>query len=91
MTKNVEEYTVGEDIILVINVPRASRSQETVYLNNDVLGSTFKRDNNGDYHCTEAGVHAMIRDASDETPDERILNRKMNLTKTVSGPTVLFI
>ncbi|MBR6986273.1 MAG: ATP-binding protein [Ruminococcus sp.] len=49
--KNVEEYTVGEDVILVINVPRASRSQKPVYLNNDLFGSTFRRDHEGDYHC----------------------------------------
>lgn len=79
--KNVEEYTVGEDVILVINVPRASRSQKPVYLNNDVFGATFRRDNEGDYHCTEAEVRAMIRDSSDETPDERVLDRKIDFDK----------
>ena len=30
---------------------------------------TYKRNNEGDYHCTEAQVKAMIRDANDEGND----------------------
>ena len=74
--KDVEEYLVGEDVVLVIKVPRANRYQKPVYIDNDVFGSTFRRDNEGDYRCTEAEVKAMIRDASEESPDERVLDRK---------------
>ena len=76
--KDIEEYTVGEDVVLVINVPRASRFQKPIYLNNDVFGSTFRRDHEGDYRCTEAEVKAMIRDASEESADERVLDCKMD-------------
>ncbi len=74
--KDVEEYMVGEDVVLAIKVPRANRYQKPIYINNDVFGSTFRRDHEGDYHCTEAEVKAMIRDASEESPDERVLERK---------------
>ena len=74
---DVEEYEKDDDVILVIKVPRASRAQKPVYINNDVFGSTFRRDHEGDYHCTEAEVKAMIRDAAEETPDQRILERKL--------------
>ena len=74
--KDVEEYVVGEDVVLAIKVPRANRFQKPVYINNDVFGSTFRRDHEGDYHCTETEVKAMIRDASEESPDERVLDRK---------------
>lgn len=79
--KDVEEYVVGEDIVLVINVPRATRYQKPVYINNDVFGSTFRRDHEGDYRCTEPEVKAMIRDASEESPDERVLDRKLVFNK----------
>ncbi len=73
---DVEEYMVGEDVVLAIKVPRATRFQRPVYINNDVFGSTFRRDHEGDYRCTEPEVKAMIRDASEESPDERVLDRK---------------
>lgn len=76
--KDLEEYTVGNDVVLVIKVPRASRFQKPVYLNNDVFGSTFRRDHEGDYRCTEAEVKAMIRDSSEDSSDERTLDGKMN-------------
>ena len=70
---DVDEYEIGDDVVLVIRVPRASRAQRPIYINNDVFGSSFRRDHEGDYHCTEAEVRAMIRDASEETPDQRTL------------------
>lgn len=73
---DVEEYDVDGDVVLVIKVPRAARFQKPVYINNDVFGSTFRRDHEGDYRCTEPEVKAMIRDASEESPDERVLDRK---------------
>lgn len=79
--KDVEEYTVKGDVILVIKVPRATRQQKPIYLNNDVFGATFRRDHEGDYHCTKTEVLAMIRDSSEETPDERVLDRKVDFDK----------
>ncbi len=75
---DVEEYIIDDDVILVIKIPRANKAQRPVYLNNDVFGSTFRRDNEGDYRCTEAEVRAMIRDASEETPDQRVLDEKID-------------
>lgn len=76
--KDVEDYVVGEDVVLVIKVPRANRYQRPVFINNDVFGSTFRRDHEGDYHCTEAEVKAMLRDASEESPDEKVLSCKLD-------------
>lgn len=78
---DVEEYTVGDDVVLVVKVPRATRAQKPIYLNNDVFGATFRRDHEGDYHCTEAEVKAMIRDSAEETPDQRVLDEKIDFDK----------
>ena len=75
---DMDEHVVGEDVILVIRIPRVAKSQKPIYLNNDVFGQTYRRDHEGDYKCTEAEVKAMIRDASEETPDERVLDRKVD-------------
>lgn len=71
---DTEEYTYHGDVILVIKVPRAIRSQKPIYLNNDVYGGTYRRDHEGDYVCTEDEVKAMIRDSSEESPDQEVLN-----------------
>ena len=46
--KDVTDYEKDGDVILVIYVPAADRENKPVYLNQDLFGSTFKRNNEGD-------------------------------------------
>ena len=78
---DVIEYKEGDDEILVVNVPRATRIQKPVYINDNVFKFTYRRDHEGDYRCTEEEVRAMIRDASNEAPDERVLERKLDFVQ----------
>ena len=71
--KNLETYEVNGDVIMVIYVPAAPRVIKPVYINNDLFGGTFKRDGEGDYHCTELQVKAMLRDQTEETYDMKVL------------------
>lgn len=41
--QDVETFTIGDDIIMVIHVPMAKREQKPVYINNDLFGGTFRR------------------------------------------------
>jgi ATP-dependent DNA helicase RecG len=59
--------------LIVVRVPRAARPQRPVFINGNPLTGTFKRNFEGDYHCTEAEVREMLRDASDEPQDAAIL------------------
>lgn len=68
----VDEYQ-GSTIIW-IEVPPASYKQRPVYINGNPLNGTFKRNFEGDYHCTEDEVKAMLRDASDSGNDGGILD-----------------
>ena len=61
------------DEIIAIEIPRAERSLRPVYINNDFFGGTFRRNFDGDYHCTKREVNAMNRDASEETLDMKII------------------
>lgn len=61
--------------ILWIRVPAADYRQRPVYLNGNPMKYTFKRNHEGDYHCTEADVRAMLRDASDSGNDGKLLVR----------------
>lgn len=59
--------------IIKMQVPRASRSERPVYLNNDPLRSTYRRDHTGDYRCTPEEVRRMFADQSAQPADSRIL------------------
>ena len=70
---NIKSYEVRGDEVLVIHVPRARRDQKPVYINNDLFGGSYRRDWEGDYHCSKAEVKAMLRDAVEETPDMKMI------------------
>ena len=70
---DIESYEVNNDVILVIRVPRAPREFKPVYINDDLFGGTFRRNGEGDYHCTKSEVRAMLRDQTEETSDMKVL------------------
>jgi len=72
--EDVETYELDDDLIIVIKVPRARREYRPVYINNNLFGGTFRRNREGDYHCTPSEIRAMLRDEPDETPDMKILD-----------------
>jgi predicted HTH transcriptional regulator/septal ring factor EnvC (AmiA/AmiB activator) len=63
----------GKEII-VIEVPRADRHDKPIYINNDLLKGTFRRNADGDYHCSEAEIKSMLRDQSDLPLDSKIVD-----------------
>lgn len=57
--------------LLLIRVPRATRSQRPVYCtSNPFRGHTYKRNNEGDYKCTNEEVKRMLADADDAHPQD---------------------
>lgn len=52
----------------------AHREQKTVYINDDIFNGTFRRNHEGDYHCTKLQVKAMLRDQTDNTLDMDVLD-----------------
>jgi len=65
MEKHIYIQSVEDKDVIVIEVQRADRHDKPVYINNDVLGSTFRRNFEGDYRCSKQSVKAMLRDQSD--------------------------
>ena len=72
---DVETFSVAgtDDVIMVIWVPGAKREQKPVYINDDLFGGTFRRNWEGDYHCTRLQIKTMLRDQADETMDMEVL------------------
>lgn len=60
--------------IMWIHVPQADYRSKPVFINGNPMRGTYKRNYEGDYHCTEDEVKAMLRDASDSGNDGGLLN-----------------
>lgn len=59
--------------IIVIEVPKASREQKPIYRGKDMFTGSFKRNHEGDYHCTIQEVKTMIREQSPIGIDSAVL------------------
>ena len=59
--------------LVVVEVPRAERTERPVHVGQDVFRGTFRRNGEGDYHCGREAVEAMIRDRCPETADNCLL------------------
>ncbi len=70
---NVEELNVDGKSVICISVPQADWRLKPIYLNDNVYKGSYKRNHEGDYHCTEAEVNAMIRDANTDGNDGTLL------------------
>ena len=65
--------------IISIEVPRAQRGDKPVYINNNPMTGSYRRNGEGDYRCTKDEVRAMLRDAAECTQDMTVLT-KMDLS-----------
>jgi len=72
--ENVTEIDVEKKSVLVINVPRANRRQRPVYIGQNPITGTYRRNFEGDYHCSADEVGRMLADQSEEPADCRILD-----------------
>lgn len=64
---------VNGETIMWIHVPQADYRSKPVFINGNPMKGTFKRNHEGDYHCTEDEIKAMLRDASDSGNDGGLL------------------
>ncbi|MBO6159173.1 MAG: putative DNA binding domain-containing protein [Firmicutes bacterium] len=60
--------------IVVIEVPRADYMMRPVHTGENPFKGSFKRNHEGDYHCSEAEVRAMIRDQNESGNDSLLLD-----------------
>ena len=71
---DVEVYKKEDDQIVVIHVPMARREEKPVYINNNLFHGTYRRNHDGDYHCTRLQVKTMLRDQAEKTMDMEVLD-----------------
>ena len=71
--KRVYSLEIDDKTLVVTEVPRADRRVKPVYVGSDVFKGTYRRNGEGDYHCSREAVEAMIRDKCKETADNCLL------------------
>ena len=73
--KDEDVHTVSVDgvDVIVIHVPRADYHLRPVYINNNPLRGAYRRNNEGDYHCTDAELRMMLRDTNELGNDDMLL------------------
>ncbi|NCO36165.1 MAG: hypothetical protein AUJ92_04135 [Armatimonadetes bacterium CG2_30_59_28] len=70
---DVQLVTVAGKVVLVIRVPRATRRQRPVYVGQNPMEGTYRRNYEGDYKCRPEDVRRMLTDQTEESQDTRIL------------------
>ena len=71
--QSVQEWEVDNKKLLLIAVPRASRKQQPIFLNNNPLGHTYFRQHQGDYLLGDEEVKLSLAEQASESRDEGIL------------------
>ena len=71
--KMIYEHHIEDKTVIVIEVPRAEREMRPVYVGTDPMKGTYRRNHDGDFHCTREEVAAMYRDASPVSVDTHVL------------------
>ncbi len=71
--KDITVHPIDEGLFVIrIAIPRAKRTQRPVYLNNNPLTGTYRRNFEGDYQCSEEDVKHMLADQQYETRDYQL-------------------
>lgn len=71
---DVEEIVCGDKTLLAIRVPQATRDQKPVFVGQNPLTGSYRRNYEGDYLCTEQEVRRMLADHSEPSSDNRLLD-----------------
>jgi len=71
--KDVTIEEIDGKRIVAIQVPRAHRGDKPVYIGDNPIAGSYRRNGEGDYKCTKEEVHAMMRDAAVKSQDMTVL------------------
>lgn len=66
---NVYPLTIDGVTVIIIDVPQVDYRHKPVFINSNPYKGTYKRNYEGDYHCSEEEVKEMLRDSNDSGND----------------------
>ena len=70
---NVQVVEVDGKQVIKIMVPRADRRQKPVYIGQNPMTGTYRRNYEGDYRCSPEEVKSMLADQTDLAMDIKVL------------------
>ena len=73
LDEDVKIIDIQGKSVISIYVPPADYRNRPVYINGNPMKGTYRRAHEGDYHCREAEIKSMFRDAADTGNDVGIL------------------
>ena len=76
--RNVQVHDDSDKKYISIEVPRVDRELRPIYLNEKPYNETYRRNGEGDYHCSAEEIDAMFRDRSVKTQDMLVLEKMDN-------------
>lgn len=88
--EDVKEVIYNEKKLVVIHVPAASRSEKPIFLNNNPLEETYKRNYEGDYKCKEDEVKRMFADADITNHHDNRILENFNLSDIDSDSLIKY-
>lgn len=71
--EDVSKVTIDGKDVVCVHVPQAEYTVRPIYINNNIQRGTYKRNHEGDYHCTEQELKMMLRDANEAGNDRMFL------------------
>lgn len=71
--EDVEVFDFSGKKVVAVRVPRADSLVRPIYINGNLSKGAFKRNHEGDYHCTESELRMMMRDANEAGNDNLFL------------------
>jgi ATP-dependent DNA helicase RecG len=69
----VSVVSFGEQKVLKVQIPRASRHERPVYVGENPLGGTYRRNYEGDYRCNEEAVQRLFAEKVEDSRDAKVL------------------
>lgn len=70
---DVQVVDIDGKNVIAIHVSRADYTIRPVFINSNPLKGSYKRNHEGDYHCTEQELRMMMRDANEAGNDRMFL------------------
>lgn len=71
--RHVTEHEIDNKKLLVIEIPRAQRKQQPVYLTTNPFGNTYRRFNDGDKVLSDDEVKRMLAEQVEDSLDNRLM------------------
>jgi predicted HTH transcriptional regulator len=70
---SIKRLNIEGSTIILVTIPRADRKARPVHVGKNPLTGTFRRNNEGDYHCPREVVEQMLGERVRDTQDSTIL------------------